>query len=111
VRQSYERFVSEPIEPAEDSFSRAGVPAGEPAVPMRFRWRGCEYHVAQILEAWKTTAPDRGGGSERYVRKHWYRIATSEGPVMRIYFERQPRTKGSTRRWWLATISKRIPSA
>jgi hypothetical protein len=37
-----------------------------------------------------------------YVRKHWYEIATvSDGIMMMLYFERQPRRGRGGARWWL----------
>jgi phosphoribosylglycinamide formyltransferase-1 len=102
-----ERFVSEPIVPIGGSFATSAMATGEPGLPMRFQWRGAEYEVARIIEKWKTTGECRSGSDERYVRKHWYRIATTDGTEMKIYFERQPRPgRDKKRRWWLATVSR-----
>jgi len=103
-----ERFVSEPIVPIGGSFSTSTMATGEPGFPMRFEWRGAEYEVARIIEKWKTTGDCRSGSDERYIRKHWYRIATTDGTEMKIYFERQPRSgRDKRRRWWLATVSRK----
>ncbi len=102
-----ERFVSECIVPIKDSFLTSSMSTGEPGLPMRFRWRDTEYEVARILEKWKTTGNCRHGSSEQYVRKHWFRVETTDGTEMQIYFERQPRSKRNNKRWWLATISRK----
>jgi hypothetical protein len=104
-----ERFVSEPIVPVGDSFCVSDMATAEPGLPMRFRWRDVEYEVARILEKWKTTSDCRNGADEKYVRKHWFRVVTTDGAEMKIYFERQarPGSKSSRRqRWWLATVSR-----
>jgi hypothetical protein len=80
---------------------------GQPSPPNRFRWRGVEYRIRRVLDVWKTSGPDRGGGKERYVRKHGFRIETTDGTIMSVYFERQPRSRGRAPRWWLATIEER----
>jgi phosphoribosylglycinamide formyltransferase-1 len=77
---------------------------GEPGLPMRFRWRDSEYEVERIIDTWKTTGPCRNGGSEQYVRKHWFRVETTDGAEMQIYFDRQPRSRQNKKRWWLATV-------
>ena len=99
-------FVSEAIIPVEGTFSPVPMAVGEPSLPRRFRWRETEVEVSRVIERWKTSDPDQGGGAERYVRKHWFLIETSDGARMRIYFERQPRSGQSKNRWWLATLSK-----
>ena len=96
-------FVSEPIEPVADSFKASGR-AGEPALPMRFLWRGDEYEIAEVLDVWKESSA-KHGESEKYLRKHWYRVRTTCGHKMKIYFERQARSAASAKqRWWLYTI-------
>jgi hypothetical protein len=40
-------------------------------------------------------------------RKHWFRLETTDGTEMQIHFERQPRSKQKTKRWWLAAISNK----
>lgn len=121
-----DRFVSEPIRPlfdalaerpddrrseATDDCRRSEAtddhPAaiGEPIVPTRFVWRDREYAVGELLKSWKELSPCGSGSGERYVRKHWYHIRTTDGLEMKIYFERQARSKGAAkRRWWLFSI-------
>ena len=100
-----EEFISESIEPVTGTSHTTAMSRGEPGLPGRFVWRGKEYTVAELLQSWKESGPDRSGGSEIYLRKHWYTIKTENGPEMTIYFERQPRSKSqSKKRWWLYTI-------
>lgn len=102
-----EEFISEPIEPVAGTFDTAAMTRGEPGLPERFKWRDEEYAVADVLEAWKETGPCRGGGPEKYLRKHWYKIRTDSGLEMTLYFERQARSKRQDKiRWWLYTINR-----
>ena len=102
-----DQFVSEPIQPLPGTFDAAGMVRGEPGLPRRFRWRGDEYAVTDVLETWKDTGPCRSGSPERYVRKHWFRIRTTNGVEMVLYFERQAKSaRDRKRRWWLYTITR-----
>ncbi len=103
-----EEFVSESIMPVAGAFDAAPMTRGEPGLPARFVWREQEYTVADVVEAWKESGPCRSGGSEMYLRKHWFKIRTDKGLEMTVYFERQPRTKRqSKKRWWLYTVNNR----
>ena len=105
-----EEFISEAITPVPGTFDPAGMTRGEPGLPQRFVWRGEEYAVAAVLQAWKEDGPCKSGSGERYLRKHWFRILTDRGLHMTIYFERQARSKRQSKtRWWLNTID-RAPS-
>lgn len=96
-----EQFISEPIEMAYRSQDTGPMARGRPGTPERFFWRGDEYRVAEVLEMWDQTGPGLGGGS-RYLRKHWYRIRTTDGDEMKLYFERKARSNREIiRRWWL----------
>lgn len=100
-----EKFISESIKPLGGEFQTAAMTRGEPGLPERFTWRNTEYAVAEVLEAWKETGPCRSGGSEKYLRKHWYKIRTADNQIMTLYFERQARAKSQAKaRWWLYTI-------
>ena len=100
------QFVSEPIEPLGDTMSTRRMSRGEPGLPRRFRWRDTDYEIAEVLDQWKQTSGCRHGGDEQYVRKHWYRVRTTDGSEMKLYFERQARSgRERTRRWWLYTVS------
>lgn len=103
-----EEFVSEPIKPVPGTFDTTAMTRGEPGLPGRFKWRDREYTVTDVLEAWKESGPCKSGGSEMYLRKHWFKIRTENGAEMTIYFERQARAKRQNKtRWWLYTISRR----
>jgi len=100
-----EKFISEPIKPLTGEFRTAAMTRGEPGLPAKFIWRDTEYVVAEVLEAWKETGPCRSGSSEKYLRKHWYKIRTAEDEMMTLYFERQARAKSQAKaRWWLYII-------
>jgi hypothetical protein len=103
-----EEFVSEPIEPISGTFETAAMTRGEPGLPKRFKWRGEEYTVADVLEAWKELGPCRNGGPEKYLRKHWFRIRIEDDLEMTVYFERQARSKRQNKvKWWLYTVGER----
>ena len=100
-----EEFVSETIKPIEGTFDTAAMTRGEPGLPAKFIWRDKEYEIAKVLEVWKETGPCRNGSSEIYLRKHWYKIQTTDNMIMTLYFERQARSKNQNKaRWWLYTI-------
>ena len=103
---SNERFVSEPIKPVAGTFDTGAMARGEPGLPERFIWRKNEYAVARVMSKGKETSPCKSGAKEKYVRKHWYKIQTSSGEIMQIYFERKslPRDQGK-KRWWLYSVS------
>ncbi len=101
---SHKEFVSEPITPVAGSFVTAAMSTGEPGLPVRFVWRATEYQVVEVVDTWKTTGPCKHGSGERYVRRHWFRVVTTDGVEMELYFDRQPRARQRMQRWWLATI-------
>jgi hypothetical protein len=100
-----ERFIGERILPVPGTFDSRGMAEGGPGLPMKFLWRGEEYAVDEVLESWKDTGPCTSGSEERYIRKHWFRIRTTSGHEMKIYFERQARSRREQKaRWWLYTV-------
>ena len=102
-----EEFVSEPIQPLAGTTDPSAMARGEPGLPRTFIWRGCECTVAEVLESWKQSGPCKSGSKEKYLRKHWFRLRTTAGLEMSVYFERQPRAKGQAKaRWWLYTLAK-----
>jgi hypothetical protein len=102
-----ESLISEPIEPRMEEAADRPFLSGEPVVPAAFRWRGTEYRVAAILEAWKEYSPGTRQMPDRYLRKHWFHVRTDDGTEMKIYFERKARSKGTEKaRWWLFTVSR-----
>ncbi len=106
-------FVGERITPDPGALTSRGMAIGEPALPSSFTWRGRRYAVAEVLEKWRTTGPCRHGSirpngrPEQYVRKHWFRVRTTDGTEMKLYFERQARSgRERTARWWLYTMTE-----
>lgn len=51
----HKRFISEAITPVDAAFVTSSMCAGEPGLPVRFRWRDTLYEVAKVLEKWKST--------------------------------------------------------
>lgn len=100
-----EAFIGEAIEPVPGTQDTRGMSRGAPGLPQRFRWRGREYAVAAVLETWKETGDCTHGSGEQYVRRHWFRIRTTSGEEMRLYFERRARSsRERKKRWWLYAV-------
>jgi hypothetical protein len=98
-------FISEPILPVDTSFDISGMAQGEPGLPQKFRWREKEFDVAEVLERWKEHGDCRHGSGERYVRKYGYRVRTTDGAVMKLYFQRSTcKGKLARARWWIHSI-------
>ncbi len=77
---------------------------GEPGVPRAFSWRGERYEIERVEASWKSHGEDRG---DTYVRRHWYDVITTDGKRMRLYFDRNPGRRGSSRsRWWLYSVEQ-----
>ncbi len=102
-----EQFISEAIEPVAQTIDVARMSTGAPGLPRQFRWRSQTIQIAQVVNTWRETGPCRHGSGERYVRKHWFEVLTDSGDTMKIYFERQPRSRRNRSRWWLFTIWRR----
>jgi hypothetical protein len=99
-----ESFIGEPIVPKPGTFDAAAMATGAPGLPRVFTWRGEEYEVAAVLETWRSQEPGAGMDKKHmYVRKHWYRIRTTSGKTMTVYFDRKPlgRRGKSKQRWHL----------
>lgn len=100
-----EQFISESIKPDKDTLNTTHMSRGEPGMPARFTWRDSQYTVAEVLESWKESGRCTHGSHEMYLRKHWFKIRTVSGEVMKLYFERKARsTKQAKARWWLYTL-------
>jgi phosphoribosylglycinamide formyltransferase-1 len=95
--------VGDAIMPEDLSFSASSMAMGGPGLPRTFSWRGRKYAVLEVLEQWKETGDCRHGSGERYVRKHWFCVRTTQGLEMKIYFERQKRSSGGSR-WRLYSV-------
>ncbi len=101
-------FVSEPITPVDGSFDTDGMACGEPGLPHQFSWRKQTFTVAEVLERWKEHGNCAHGSGERYVRKHGFRVRTTDGTLFQLYFQRSfGRAKFRTaNRWWIYSVEK-----
>jgi hypothetical protein len=98
-----EQFISESISPVPGTADAAAMTRGEPGLPGAFVWRGEEYRVEAVLEKWKQA--DARDCNEKYTRKHWYRVRTTSGDVMTLYFLRQASSaKRPKARWFLYSL-------
>jgi phosphoribosylglycinamide formyltransferase-1 len=100
-----ETFVGGGIVPEDMSFDVSAMATGRPGLPRRFSWKGRSFVVGQVLEEWTECGNCRHGSGERYLRKHWFRVRTTEDIEMRIYFERQARSSGGSR-WRLYSLRR-----
>jgi phosphoribosylglycinamide formyltransferase-1 len=99
-----EQLISEKLTPITSENAQAII-IGAPLLPVKFVWRGDEYVIGEVLETWKETGSCTHGSGERYVRKHWFHVRTTQGEEMKIYFERKARsTRQAKQRWWLYTF-------
>jgi len=103
-----EQLISEPLVPIVATSDTSRMAMGEPGLPAEFQWRGQVIRIAAVLRTWKDTGPCTHGSPERYVRKHWYEVATKDNVTMKIYFDRHPRrhAKRKEPRWWLFSIDE-----
>jgi len=99
-----ERFVSESIKPVTETADTARMAIGEPGLPREFVWRGRTVTVTAVLHSWRETGKCHHGSPEKYVRKHWYEVATASDGTMKLYFERQARGGRRGARWRLFSI-------
>ena len=99
-----QQFVSESIKPVIESTDTNTATAGGPVLPHEFIWRKKTIIITSVIRTWHETGPCKHGSPEVYVRKHWYEVETSLNRKAKIYFERQPRGRKITRRWWLFSI-------
>jgi hypothetical protein len=106
IHKNKSTFVSEPIKPVVATSDPNAMAAGGPGLPRAFVWRGETLGIAAVLRTWRETGPCKHGSSEMYVRKHWFEVVTTANQAARIYFERQPRGRNQTRRWWLFSIEE-----
>ena len=100
-------FVSEPIKPVVATADPNAMAVGGPGLPHEFVWRGETLGIAAVIRTWRETGPCKHGSSEAYVRKHWFEVLTTSNKTAKIYFERQPRGRKQTKRWWLFSIAGR----
>jgi len=104
-------FIGEEIHPLAEEFDYSASAPGEPAIPRKFKWRQEIIEIRLILRKWKSSSGCRHGSRDRYVRKHWYEIRTTDNRVMTIYFDRQfQNPHGRKRRWWLLSMMAPVVS-
>jgi len=101
-------FISEPITP-DVSFDPLAMSRGEPGLPAKFRWRGRDWIVAEVLETSKGYGDCKHGSGERYVRRHSFRLRTTDRHVLNVYFQRSFGRARKTARWWLQSIEEPAP--
>ena len=101
-----EQFISEPLRPVAGGFDAEAMSRGEPGLPAAFVWHDAEYRIAAKLGQWKhTSAEGARAGGDVYLRRHYYRLAMSDGSLWVVYFVRQsPKRSIATPRWFLYTI-------
>jgi hypothetical protein len=108
-----DEFVGQVLKPIGHAFDAGAMATGAPGVPSRFSVNDRKYHLAKVLETWKESSPCRhsaGKSTEMYLRKHWYRIVTTDGTEMSIYFERQTKRGASPKkRWWVYSMAPASP--
>jgi hypothetical protein len=103
-----EQLVSEAIEPDLEAPVDFHYRAGDPVLPGRFRWRGREYAVAAVVEAWRELSEGSRAMPDRYVRRHWYRVRTTDGSEMKLYVERRGRARGKAKPgWWIYSVIRK----
>lgn len=107
MTEKQQTFVSEPIRPVVATADTNAMATGGPALPREFTWRGNTLHITSVLHSWHETGPCRNGSPESYVRKHWFEVETGSTQIAKIYFDRQPRGRKLTSRWWLFSIENR----
>jgi hypothetical protein len=102
---SEERFISEPIDPVAGTADVSSMARGEPGLPRQFTWRGRTYAVAAVVQAWKRSEPERHKpGNERYLRRHYWTVETTDGQQMTLYCLRS--AKPGKHRWFLYTVHR-----
>jgi phosphoribosylglycinamide formyltransferase-1 len=99
-----ERFINAAIQPVVGTIEATRMSTGEPGLPRQFRWMSQTIQIARVLRTWRETGPCHHGSGERYARKHWFEVVTNSGDTMKIYFERQAKSRRNKSRWWLNTI-------
>lgn len=100
-----ERFIGEALRPLQEDWDPQSMAAGSPGLPSAFLWGGRTLRLAALVRTWKDTGPCGHGSGERYVRRHWFEVRTTEGEVLKLYFERQRRRGTVQSRWWLFSLA------
>lgn len=98
-------FISEPLIP-DASFDPLAMSRGEPGLPAKFRWRERDLVIAEVLETSRAYGDCKHGSGERYLRKHGFRLRTTDGLILCIYFQRTFGKARASARWWLQSIEE-----
>lgn len=104
-----EEFIGAAIQPVVGAIEPTRMDSGEPGLPRQFRWRSQVFQVVRVLKTWRETGPCHHGSGERYARKHWFEVVADSGDTMKIYFERQARSRKGRDRWRLFSIERAQP--
>ncbi|MDE1170086.1 MAG: DUF6504 family protein [Verrucomicrobium sp.] len=103
------RFVSAPLQPASPGFDAGAMARGEPGLPLSFLWEERTLTIAEVLERGRAYGDCTHGSGERYLRRHSWRVRTTDGALAEIYFQRsfgRSRFQGKAR-WWLRWIEEK----
>ena len=102
-----EQLISEALTPVVATGDTSRMAIGEPGLPREFLWRGETVRITAVLRTWKETGKCTHGSPELYVRKHWYEVVTRDHGTLKIYFDRNPRTRRGRKEplWWLFSIA------
>jgi len=108
---AHEEFVCEAMTPVAGTGDAAAMARGEPGLPGRFVWRGEEYRIIAVIESWKTSgvchSTSRQRVTEKYLRRHWYKVITDPPAVLTVYCDRQAKDRKHPKaRWWVYTIER-----
>ena len=95
------QFIGEKIECA-GGFDVSAMARGEPGVPSAVIWRGQRFDIARVISSARRMGEDRG---DRYVRRHYYDVETTDALRLSLYFERNPSSRGHVKAWWLHTLT------
>ena len=91
----------------EGGFDTARMARGEPGIPRRFRGKSGVYEIAALVESGKAYGDCRHGSGERYVRRHIYRLRTTDGRVIQVCFLRSlGKPARNAARWWLQAVEE-----
>ena len=107
----FKNFIDEEI---EVGFNSPPLYLKEPPCPATFTWRKNQFHVTDLLSAWRDFK--RHGRMERNMQPEhdararlkgsWgvgrfhFQVKTCEGPLFEIYFDRSPSNAGDRHGHW-----------
>ena len=101
-------LISESIMPHAGTSDAAAMGRGEPGLPTGFTWRDRSFDINEILESWKHSSRESSRtGADLYLRRHYYKLAMSDGTIWIVYCLRQvPRSGNPKRMWFLYTVER-----